>query len=148
MDIRGQYIKMCDCPQIQDGWEPKVGDFVYGNRGIYIVRCNYIQGHLVCRVHHNMAYDGIYKAEYNCAIDNLIWLPRLDQLIEMLPKNQGYHILYIADDAVGNKMWHFSSIGDEVNEIWETTHEQAVIQGVMYNLHGLKWNGEKWVDNA
>ena len=109
MDTSKEYIKMCDCPEIQDAIR-----FFYDTDE----DTNFWDGPL-CKV----------------------WLPRQDQLWAMLPKNQDYHCLYIATDEVGHDNWHFSPVVDEINEIWAATLEQALTQGVMWELHQKKWDG-------
>lgn len=147
MDTSEQNIKMVDCPQIQNGWEPKVGDWHYDKGGGFYdygpdapIKW-YVSNEGISVVSHDNLSHFIRG---HVERDRLIYLPRLDQLIEMLPKvNSGggtcYRLIICIDLArlsygTSFKELHFR--GD--------TPEQAVLQGVMHELHSLKWDGEKW----
>jgi len=35
MDTSAEYVKMCDCPEIQGQWKPSVGDYVWRKYTIF-----------------------------------------------------------------------------------------------------------------
>ena len=73
MDTSETYIKMADCPEIQEGWKPERGDW-----------CN------------RLSQEGTYPTQYRFntlwepwldkKMHSLIWLPRQDQLQEMVAR--------------------------------------------------------------
>jgi len=74
------YIKECDCPEIQNGWEPKVWDKVEvrlkGHKWIASVSVAVGDGVVIV-----IDDDGGRKV---CMRKNLTFLPSLDQLIDMM----------------------------------------------------------------
>lgn len=79
MDTSKQYIAMCDCPEIQDKWEFKQGDF-YKDKVSLEVLDEDVEGYTTdnCQT---------YTREYliqEIKDYEAIWLPRQDQLQEML----------------------------------------------------------------
>lgn len=71
-----ELIKMCDCPEIQDGWEPKVGDrYVYSRTG------------LLCMISDMAPFKECYPV--NPFGGKFIFIPRIEDVLERLvPK---YH---------------------------------------------------------
>lgn len=134
MDDSETYTKMADHEKIQSLWEPKIGDWT-----------NYGQ------VHGFKPFQNV-PGKYFIVLDSgkiwhpdnsdLIWLPRQDQLIEMLPENQTWS-LYYWESPVDKEHFTFlmgSILGCSRGEFNGSSAEQALIQGVMYQ-HGLRWDG-------
>jgi len=81
------YIRMCDCPEIQERWEPKLGDKVFYRSEF---NCDVISFVVEVRSLWITPFDGGY---HNWADDmpgyskeDVIWLPRQEDIQEMLPK--------------------------------------------------------------
>ena len=141
-----QYIKMCDCPQIQDGWEPKAGDWCWHKdesciitiHGISVEGIAWSKGEIKCyKDQTGGGYSAECITERKGFLKRVIWLLRLDQLLEMLPDLMWQ--LHKGNCGLPGYDFHMSR--------WyrkNSTPEQAVLQGVMHELHGLKWDGEKW----
>ena len=136
MDTSEQYIKMCDCPEIQDGWRPNKGDFYawtpHGGK-----EYSTISMMLRCSCHVSIEKD----------IENFVWLPQQDQLQEMVFTDPIFH-----GDVVGNiarfdiwcrQNWIWGSNAHPKNEVF-TSMEQLWLAFVMWELHKKKWTGEKW----
>ena len=150
MDDSEVYTKMADHEKIQNEWEPKVGD-----------RC-------VHREHHSLgnlvviAIPGFPKYRrtdrliLRCTPDrdenwirdkaDLIFKPRQDQLIEMLPKRKNFIFLledldtFIFDNLVEDhgKVPYTPPLQKE----WENASmEQLWLAFMMYELHNLRWDG-------
>jgi hypothetical protein len=130
VDTSEQYIKMCDCPEIQDGWKPKPGDFT--SEGIVM--------YLYC----SPLYMGVRTdtAEIFRIIkegEKVIWLPRQDQLQEM-----AYPDGKMAIDQLGNVVSWFNHIARSY--VWQfgESREQLWLAFVMWEKFSKKWDGEKW----
>ena len=141
MDTSKQNIKMCDCPQIQNRWEPKMYDYVIdrliGIQHIIIYPCN-----TLFTTDTNTWYSHKLENDKDMVQEDLIWLPRLDQLLEMLGTKYMWELC--------NEEERYSIIIGETDEFAVMafqghTPEQAVLQGVMHELHGLKWDGKGWI---
>ena len=130
MDLSKEYIKMCDCPEIQDGWEPTRGD-------------NYILGDAMPNNKHfavivlGCCWEKCSGCRYE--VEDLkaecIWIPRQDQLQEML------------DDSPSPARMHNLLIwaGIEFDTKDLRTWEQLWLAFVMWELHQKKWDRERWV---
>jgi len=110
MDTSKEYIKMCDCPEIQDEYKAIKGLFVPHGK-----------------------LKEFYKEFY---VLEGIWLPRQDQLQEMISKyNSAYH-----------KIWAFYKfISDENFMIrLDWSMEQLWLAFIMWEKHKKFWDNEKW----
>ncbi len=67
------FVKECDCPEIQKGWEPKLGDMFF-NRAIKEIYTVYDPG--TSRMQQERSSD-VWR-------DNCIFLPSLDKLIALM----------------------------------------------------------------
>jgi len=108
MDQSIEYVKMCNCPEIQKA------ERRYES--------------------HDFHYNG-FLAE----IMRDVWLPRIDQL---LLGDIQWQMAHRENDYVA------SVIPDEKNittYCYAPTAEQALLQLVMSELHGKRWNGEGWI---
>ncbi len=85
MDKSPKYIKMCDCPEIQEGWKPAVGDWT--DKGIVV----------------KVFKDRVWLAftESGTTIDRhkseLIWLPRQDQTQGMVMPERNFPFNQVGD---------------------------------------------------
>ena len=130
MDISPEYIAMCDCPEIQKGHVDKTGD-LFANKwfiGVYIRDESYI-------------YEVEDSPKREQRINNPIWLPRQDQLQEMVGGFEAGFVdwfhwrnaIYPHMQNPFNKEWRFTSM------------EQLWLAFVMKENHNKTWDGNKWV---
>lgn len=101
MDTSPEYVKMCDCPEIQSRWKPKVGDYMWRKCTVFGDELDRTlwpddKREEVIILHYKSEVDGYYSAvntDGNERIFNsmeemnkstCIWLPRQDQLQEMV----------------------------------------------------------------
>ena len=137
MDFSKKYIKMCDTEEIQLKWNPKLGDVFF----------NEFSGHTL------ILTENLYREHLeNEKIDlvkckGYIWLPRQDQLQEMLIEH--YKKENIFDGAVVNTLmvgliWFWRDKSDEVYGPYEilrfTSMEQLWLVFVMYELYKKAWD--------
>jgi len=135
MDTSETYIKMCDCPEIQEGKKSvERGDYwcwksyperVYFHSGKYPLEMFYSRNER----------DG----------NNKIWLPRQDQLQEMhLYRN--YSISDLMVPLLENfRDFYFRLIDKKTAEMESyTSMEQLWLAFYMKEKHNKTWDGEKW----
>lgn len=117
MDTSKEYIKMCDCPEVQGGWVPLIGDFSYLSiLGDVSINCG-------------------YNRAVGCGET---WLPRQDQLQEMVELNLINRLTTFESYLIKN--WYIRS-----NFWWKNTSmEQLWLAFVMWELHKKKWDGTGW----
>ncbi len=142
MDISETYIKMCDCPEIQ-GRTFIQGDY-YGYW--YIVEGETLP-------HGNGWNIWVDSPEYD--VPGGIWLPRQDQLQEMVNTvgilGQLRTLIDWCDDPYGFGSMPFPWQFDKL-EAWHehieslTSMEQLWLAFVMKEKHGKTWNGKEWRD--
>ncbi len=130
-----QYTNMCDCPEIQNGWKPKRND-------------NYILGSARPGDKHFAVItlgccwekcEGC-NVEVNMLRDECIWLPRQDQLQDMVEGHTAWNLsnLFVAWTNHTDAYKHI----DIMNEF---SMEQLWLAFVMWELHKKKWDGDKWI---
>jgi hypothetical protein len=147
MDTSTEYLKMCDCPEIQqDGrkhvmgdlfWQPKIGELC-----IFVLPRERVQygGEtpwyepilLSCTDRHEHTLD-----------HHAVFLPRQDQLQEMLGSS------LCTDSPVTawlDKLWPFYKAHH--HEACWMTWEQFWLCFVMRVLHKKCWDGKGWVNAA
>lgn len=117
------FTRQCDCPEIQDGWEPKVGD-KYAARSCVDITGFVLPELIPCRLHSDMIY-----------------LPSETDLWAKLPVWAGLIKTQVPEK--GKAVIRYRCMN---TSIYGGTAQQALIQGVMYELHQKKWDNEKgWV---
>ena len=111
MDVSKQYITVCDCPEIQD---KRPEDWFTSHRNIVAGDKN--------------------KQGY-------IWLPRIDQLIDMFPDGALEMDIFRTD--LGE--WQIQG-ADYYSTGYLKSLEQALLCFVMHELHQKKWTEEEWIN--
>lgn len=152
MDTSEEYIKMCEkATEIQKQWVPQMGDFFQGRWAdntthIHCVNYGYKldgDGFFVAMTGRepDMNYEYYTYPQYNC-----VWLPRQDQLQEIM--NIEYDMLvyefveYLCGDTGGHGGNRFA---DEHVYGKFNSYEQLWLAFVMEEKYNKVWNGEDWV---
>lgn len=137
MDTSPEYIKMCErAEEIQNDWILHKGDYYYHKLNNKI---SFVSGWFEART----AENAVLMTHYH---GRLIWLPRLDQLIEMLHCMEAkdpfkVHLTLAIIDAV-------YGLREEQKENYPfTSTEQAFLDCVMENRFNKRWSGENWQEN-
>jgi len=120
MDISKQYKNQCDCPEIQDKWYPKIGDWT--NKGI-VIDIHYYHSEGTHGVFTDQHKEGFKRSE-------LIWLPRQDQLQRMVLSAPALNSPIILWDKIGKSIREIPNIEKFCG--WE----QLWLALVMHELHG------------
>ena len=136
MDLSKEYIKTCDCKEIQDGWKPTRGD-------------NYILGDAMPNnKHFAVIVLGCCWEKCSgcrCEVEDLkaecIWLPRQDQLQGMLPKRTTWfeNLYRFYEWMTTHDPSHFSSPCTMFSSM-----EQLWLAFVMWELYQKRWDGKEW----
>jgi hypothetical protein len=141
MDTSKEYVKMCDCSEIQDEWETSVGDF-YALKDSPHTRMYWCEEIGSIKVASAVLKDrvlwhgGPFKDK-----DEVTWLPRQDQLQDMVRDKEIYihkepgmkWCLWLETDEMGPK---------EI--LYFETPEQLWLSIVMKERFNKTWNGEAW----
>jgi len=131
MDTSKEYIEMCRNRWVQDLWEPKVGDVT--NKGIILA----LHRHFTEKKRY--FYYVTTNQESGLYSYDLTWLPRQDQLQDMVREDTDYHALMKFDTWV----FTLARVYDD-KIIGKFSMEQLWLAFVMHELHGKKWDGEDW----
>ena len=143
MDKSEEYIAMCNCPEIQDRWISvhstiKFWEARWANRvsqmlpmdTCYVKPLKYTQNILYLNYSDTGTYLYFGQGHRNFEKDECIWLPRQDQLQEMIGCKAGNHKITMLDFV--RKAEYFYSL------------EQQWLGFVIYRLHNKKWSGSEW----
>jgi len=119
-----KYIKMCDCPEVQEQWKPKFCDaFCKRSDGIVV--------HYLCNVE-----------EWEPRAQDLkfyVWLPHQGQIQEMMP--QCNCAICLTEEFYR----FFENNLDGLCDAGIETLEQMWLAFYMHEKHNKVWDGEKWV---
>ena len=117
MDLSKGYIKMCDCPEIQD------------MRAEYSDLQNFV---------YSIRQEPVEIADTKCFPLKEVWLPRQDQLQEML--EEGFDIIF-------GDFYRFASAEKEGHDevLKYKSYEQLWLAFVMWEKHRMSWTGSEWV---
>lgn len=131
MDTSETHIKMCDCEEIQNQWHRRISEGDFTNKGVVSELDTYYDDNLWDLV----VDDCVRKST------ELIWLPRQDQLQEMMGEEYPINLLYA--------FHHFYNVngGDlyphTINGA-TTSMEQLWLAFAMKEKHNKVWTGEEW----
>jgi len=142
-----QFKLMANCPEIQDGWEPKVGDRTDKGVIVKISRTDY-------SIKHEGAYH-FYITPYSedwhshtvqsFFINRVVWLPTIEQLMGMIPDRCEFEL---GRDVLkkSTRKAFFVVIDDGFPIFAGASPQEVLVQAVMHELYNKKWNGERWID--
>ena len=125
MDTSPEYISMCrKATELQEMWKPKEGDWFYDSVEIRTIGDSFYLGKWngIHEIYNRPMWNGKDKP-----LDTTIWLPRIDQLIDMmgndLRPDEGFTM------TIQNRM----------------TTEQELLNEHYKNTCHKSWNGEDWI---
>jgi len=125
MDISEEYIKMSDCPEIQ-------------GEKIHIIQ-PYPDG--------NFYWDKFGKKvrvdSYPGGKDTSVWLPRQDQIQEMMGKTESAFCIYQLENGWGGEIYQDREQVFTTEEMGSP--EQVWLSFYMWEKHKKKWDDEKWL---
>jgi len=133
VDISEQYIKMCDCEEVQGKRKDMPGDILYFKDEEYVAH--------VCGIRHCAMDIGYYESE------DSLWLPRQDQIQAMLelPPIGDERFQVITPFGFAYKLYGYAEEIRNPNEAYPAkSMEQLWLMFYMHEKHNKKWDGEKW----
>jgi len=140
MDTSEVYIKMCEkATEIQKKWKPKGADFMFNTA---VEECCFIR---VERTQDRRYKD--YYMDYN--EDRFLWLPRQDQLQEMVKDWDTPSSMFIT--GVPGLFWSdetgYSKEDDKLFDYYSefNSFEQLWLAFVMKEKYNKVWNGTDWI---
>jgi hypothetical protein len=123
MDLSPEYILMAEkAKEIQENWTPAVGDFTKDHNKLVNI---YV-----------MQYPDFPKGFPS--VGGLIWLPRQDQLQEMMDDFHGWGLVAILNIGGWDDKFNKENM-DKFN-----TAEQFWLGFVMFHKFNKQWNGQDW----
>jgi len=161
MDKTKEYFRMSDCPEIQDNWQPKVGDYVWRKYTVFgdkIDKGVWNDEELaeVVILHFKSAVDGYFAATNGKGEEQIfnsikelhkatcIWLPTQSDLQEMT------EVKAVSSEPQYKVMSQFVRFFDHYEWVPPhfTTWEQLWLAFVMKEKYNKVWTGGKWVKQA
>ena len=139
MDTSEIYIKMCDCPEIQGNWTYGLRDWVLFSHVAYNQDRDESPIHVVSHI--DMEVGSYFKANYPKGA--YFWLPRQDQIQEMIPKCTCLHPLEKLQCILA-RLIAFSEEEDDGYSCKFISMEQLWLAFYMQRKHYKRWNGKKW----
>jgi hypothetical protein len=153
MDTSETYVKMCEkAVEIQGEWKPTPGDFIYRKFNLFGEKIDreiwsedelseiniiwwksVVDGFYACT--NEKGESRTYKHPADMVRETSVWLPRQDQLQEMVHFTNPHEMLDRFDMFRGDFEGEF-------------TMEQLWLAFVMKEKYGKTWNGEDWVTQA
>lgn len=124
-----QYVAMCDCPEIQELWEPKEGDRILHNSGPEGRTEQYLTKELAARI------DGFHG----------LWLPRQEDWENILFTKHYAPAFPIVEHVVRAAIIQMYREFVDYMEAWEIEQPCEAWARLFMNIaHKKQWAGEKW----
>ena len=158
MDCSVEYIKMCrKAVEVQEAWEPKVGDYIWRRYTllgeeidsqiwdederqeiIILTYASSVEGYI--HATNEQGDTRIYKSHNDAHKSTSIWLPRQDQLQDMVAPD----IIFL-HKCGAMVVW---LEGQSLRVHKEFSGEMCWLAFVMWELHSKKWDGQNWAKEA
>ena len=159
-----EYIRMCDTPEVQERWEPKMGDWILRKFTVFgepldseLWLDDKQKEDLVVLHYHSTEASQFWGAadkdgkQRTVSFDDSnsmvkathVFLPRIEDLIEWI--GEGIHRITQSPNA--KRPWHIEIYKEGVNApflIEGKTFIQTLLETLMYCEHSKTWDGEKW----
>lgn len=116
------FIKQCDCPEIQEEWEPKMGDW-----------CTMVHG---LSISGNRRYNEPELFDSRKKVYQYVWLPSETDLWDMVWPSD--------TDTWAVKMDGFRKWFVETNHSFHGERRKFLLAWVVWENHSKKWDGEGW----
>ena len=139
MDKSPKYIEMCKAAkEVQNQWKQEYGDFFVSENGR--IECWISDNQKGQKIKRGFAINikkGIIR------LSKYIWLPRLNQLIEMA-QEIGRRYESVTQDFFDWTKRPYERLSGQPGELFPSM-EQIWLAFVMHKKHGKQWDGSNWV---
>ena len=147
MDTSKEYIKMCDCPEIQEQWKPIEGDSFSFLSEPKLIKDYEIWALEKRELSDIEEWNKIIKTMGNHFVDHFVeardcfvWLPHQDQIQEMMGKDYkntldmlcDFYAVITVDQPTG------------FQQMFEVSMEQLWLVFYMHEKHKKTWDGKQW----
>ena len=137
--IDQELVKMFDCPEIRDGWKPKVGNKVYDT---ILKEIGVIIGHTYLI---SFKKNSVYVNK-----KNLIYIPSIENLLEIIKRDESEHwqkASFETEDLFNIIKGSFAIIDDYNSMFGETDifvdFKTILFCKYMQAVHNKLWNTDK-----
>ena len=144
MDTSPEYINMCrKAKELQETWEPKEGDW------IFIQRAGDSRGYEKAIGGFNLNsgyyfYGGGDSVAIRAATDDVVWLPRLDQLIELVREH--YINISTIQQSTIRVLCSLFDCENNISLLHSTqTPEQYILSELYREKYSKTLDGEDWI---
>jgi len=159
VDTSNEYIKMCTHPLLWELWEPKAGDFVHVKEKEEVITLGHdwvgvkkirISSRPIIEVAYLETPAEIFKDPQGPVIieghnRSPIWLPRQDQIQEMLRKETAPPTAFLVFQDFSSWLFKFHDWLRNHCDVAFTTLEKLWLMFFMYSVDELLWNKYKKV---
>lgn len=142
MDTSKEYILMCEkAEEIQKQWKPKEWDYVY-NQGDVFGYIDRSEIHIWCILPERIADSGHYGPYVddgklcNERYKDCIWIPRQDQLQEMIGINDIDYDFFHDGIVDWFRQKHYKNMFSSMEQLW--------LCYVMEEKYNEQWSGQEW----
>lgn len=137
-----QYLVMCSTPEIQGGWEPKVGDIIYGigQQEDYV----YVATPTNTKDFPNSYYiippsGGCHHYKFPAGV---IFKPTIEQLMGMVSPCWWGWPGDSLDPVDFTELFENYITG--LNDARKIPYKELLLRWIMHELHNKRWSGERW----
>ncbi|MBF0554143.1 MAG: hypothetical protein HQK96_06225 [Nitrospirae bacterium] len=132
MDFSPAYIGMCEkAVFIQQTWSIEYGDFYCDKSAVFATRDG---GGSISLVDGKVLIDVMNQAFKR---SKAVWLPRQDQLQELLNITEPFDVVQMLNEFLG-------TVDNDTRRRW-TSMEQLFLCAYTLRVHKKKWTGADWV---
>ncbi len=145
MDTSENYIKMCEvASEIQGAWKPSRADFVIGAFIGYMKDVGIVPN-IVTYAINPLGEDSEYGKYAWYFQHELVWLPRQDQLQEMVTADG---LSRVSECAAGliESFYQWWGVYSQHHYSTRESMEQLWLIFVMKEKYNKEWNGEEWIN--
>ena len=165
VDTSERFIKMISCPEIQDRWEPKVGDWIWRKYTVFgeeldnqiwgedkaqeitvLVFKSSVEGYWHCSNAHGD--QRIFYAPQEMHKATCLWIPRHDQLWDIMIECTKLEFWRLSAMLLAYQASELE-FDDQGCHHWRhccyDSIEQLMLSFVMHQLFDKQWDGARWV---
>lgn len=143
MDISKQYINMCrQAKELQENHIWQDGDFIIVHDNVLTILGDDTITSLSKDLYQYSVSGEIKKLT---PLKQCIWLPRIDQLLDMFKECDKWNHTWYKHDTPLEKIKHILACYDTFFNFVSESIETSIMQILMLERYDSVWNGEDWI---